>query len=298
MFDSGGSGASLWFAMPYVEGESLRREGPLPVDEAIRIAREAAQALQFAHDHDVVHRDIKPENILLTPDGSTLVADFGIARAVDPSEERLTETGFAVGTPAYMSPEQASGEPQIGPRSDVYSLGCVLYEMLTGETPFTGPNPQAILAKRFSGAVPSAARIRPAVPPGLDGAVQRALASTPGDRFTSARAFADALAANAPTGAGVSGTAAGVHGQSDGEGTSGATPTQPVPVTTVATRFSARRTSSRPAGSALTAPGTRCAATRASSDSPADREPRGATFRAACSPSLSTPRTVPPARGR
>src|SRR5690348_5263031 len=138
VLDSGETGGRLWFTMPFVEGESLRdrlrRERQLPVDDALRIAREAAQALQYAHQHGVVHRDIKPENLLLTQDGNTLVADFGIARALGSgAEQRLTETGLAVGTPAYMSPEQASGESDLTARSDIYSLGAVLYEMLAGE---------------------------------------------------------------------------------------------------------------------------------------------------------------------
>src|SRR5205085_7228092 len=131
----------LWFTMPFVEGESLRdrltHERQLSVDDAVRIAREAAQALHYAHEHGVVHRDIKPENLLLTADGNTLVADFGIARALEASPGgRLTQTGLAVGTPAYMSPEQASGERDIDARADIYALGAVLYEMLAGEPPY------------------------------------------------------------------------------------------------------------------------------------------------------------------
>ncbi len=135
--------------MPFVEGESLRdrltREGQLPIPDAMRITREAALALDYAHRHGVVHRDIKPENILLI-DGQAMVADFGIARAVA-DEHRLTQTGMAIGTPAYMSPEQATGERGIDARTDIYALGCVLYEMLAGEPPFTGPNAQSIIAR-------------------------------------------------------------------------------------------------------------------------------------------------------
>ena len=166
--DSGETAGQLWFTMPFVEGESLRdrlrRERQLPVEDALRITREAAQALQYAHDHGVVHRDIKPENLLLTKDGNTLVADFGIARAVA-GDEHLTQTGMSVGTPAYMSPEQASGDKALDARTDIYSLGAVLYEMLAGEPPFTGPTAQAIIAKRFTGEVPRACGRRgPACP--------------------------------------------------------------------------------------------------------------------------------------
>ena len=143
VLDSGEAAARLWFTMPYVEGESLRdrlrREKQLPVDEAVRITREAAQALDYAHRHGVIHRDMKPENMLLTEDGNTLVADFGVARALAGGEEALTQTGLAVGTPAYMSPEQASGDRDLDARTDVYALATVLYEMLAGEPPFTGP---------------------------------------------------------------------------------------------------------------------------------------------------------------
>ena len=199
VFDSGEAAGNLWFTMPYIEGESLRsrldRERQLPVDDALRIAREAAQALEYAHKHGVVHRDIKPENLLLTTDGNTLVADFGIARSLAGGDRQLTETGLAIGTPAYMSPEQASGEHDVTARTDVYSLGAVLYEMLAGEPPFTGPTAQAVIAKRFSGEVPSVRRARPAVPEAVDRAISRALAPVPADRWSSAAEFARALAA-------------------------------------------------------------------------------------------------------
>jgi serine/threonine protein kinase len=140
--DSGETAGQLWFTMPFVEGESLRdrlrREQQLPVEVALRIAAEAARALQYAHDHGVIHRDIKPENLLLTNDGTTLVADFGIAQALSGGDDRLTATGISVGTPAYMSPEQAAGERTVDARTDVYALGAPLYEMLVGEPPFTG----------------------------------------------------------------------------------------------------------------------------------------------------------------
>jgi serine/threonine-protein kinase len=196
VLDSGESGGQLWFTMPYVEGESLRqrltRDRQLPLEDALRVGREAAQALQYAHEHEVLHRDIKPENILLTRDGNTLVADFGVARALV-GEEGLTQTGLTVGTPAYMSPEQAAGERQLDARSDLYSLGCVLYEMLSGEPPFTGASAQAIMAKRFSTS-PTPIRVtRPEVPAEVDDVVQRALARTPADRFASAGDMAQAL---------------------------------------------------------------------------------------------------------
>ena len=198
VLDSGETAGQLWFTMPYVEGESLRarlrREGQLALKDALRIARETAQALHYAHTRQIVHRDIKPENILLTADGSTLVADFGIARGLGgEGGEALTQTGMSVGTPQYMSPEQANGARVIDARSDVYSLGCVLYEMLAGEPPYTGPTAQVILMRRFTDPVPSVRKIRGNVPEGVDQAIQRALAQVPGDRFPTAAAFADAL---------------------------------------------------------------------------------------------------------
>jgi eukaryotic-like serine/threonine-protein kinase len=202
--DSGDAGGLLWFTMPYVEGESLRdrlrREKQLPVRDALRIAREAAEALEYAHQHGVVHRDIKPENILLTGKPSAgawhaLVADFGIARALDQAEtgDKLTQTGLTVGTPAYMSPEQASGERELDGRTDIYSLGVVLYEMLAGEPPFAGPTAQAIVARRFTEAPRPLRSLRDSVPETAEQAVNRALARTPADRFASAGQFAQAL---------------------------------------------------------------------------------------------------------
>ena len=196
--DSGEAAGHLWFTMPFVEGESLRerlrRERQLPVDAALRITTEVARALEYAHRHGVVHRDIKPENLLLTTDGSILVADFGIARALASVDDRLTETGLAVGTPAYMSPEQAAGDKTVDARTDVYSLGAVLYEMLAGEPPFTGPTAQAVIAKRFSGEAPRVRQARPSVPEQVDAAVARALAPVAADRFGSVEDFARALA--------------------------------------------------------------------------------------------------------
>ena len=197
--DSGEDAGRLWFVMPYVEGESLRdrlrREKQLPVDESLRITREAAQALHYAHQHGVIHRDIKPENLLLTEDGSTLVADFGVARALTGGEERLTETGLAVGTPTYMSPEQASGTRELDARSDVYALGTVLYEMLAGEPPYTGPTAQMIIARRLTESPRPLGAVRQSVSAGVEQAVTRALARSPADRFSSAAEFARALVA-------------------------------------------------------------------------------------------------------
>jgi TolB-like protein/tRNA A-37 threonylcarbamoyl transferase component Bud32 len=199
VLDSGGSGSVLWFTMPFVEGESLRarldRERQLPIDEAVRLASEVADALDCAHSHGIVHRDIKPGNILLSGDHA-LVTDFGIARSLtEQASDRLTETGMIVGTPAYMSPEQASGERTLDGRTDVYSLSCVLYEMLVGEPPYTGPTPQAITAKRFSDPVPSARRLRDELPPAVDAVLRRGLARAPADRFRTAREFGEALTA-------------------------------------------------------------------------------------------------------
>ena len=196
--DSGEAAGLLWFTMPYVEGESLRdrlaREHQLPVDDAVRITHEAARALDYAHRHGVIHRDIKPENILITSDGDTLVADFGIGRAMGTSEqERLTETGVVVGTAAYMSPEQAAGERELDGRSDVYSLGVVLYEMLAGEPPFTGPTAQAIIARRFTESPRPIRPIRGTVPQELEDVAMGALARLPADRPASAGAFAERL---------------------------------------------------------------------------------------------------------
>ena len=202
VFDSGEAAGLLWYTMPYVEGESLRdrlrHEGQLPVDEAIRLTREVADALDCAHQHGVVHRDIKPENILLAG-GHARVADFGVASAVEAAGEgRLTETGLAVGTPTYMSPEQASGG-QVDGRSDQYGLACVLYEMLAGEPPYTGPTAQAIIAKRFSEPVPHLGTVR-SVPPELEFAVTRGLARAPADRYQTASQFAKALGGGIGTG--------------------------------------------------------------------------------------------------
>jgi serine/threonine-protein kinase len=199
LYDSGDADGLLFYVMPYVRGESLRqklaRERQLPVDEAIGIARQAASALDYAHAHGLIHRDIKPENILLH-EGEAMVADFGIAVAPGSAPgDRLTATGLMVGTPEYMSPEQAAGERTLDPSSDVYSLACVLYELLAGEAPYTGATAQMVVAKRFTDPVPHVCRLRPAVPPAVDQALVKALARVPADRFASAGAFAAALIA-------------------------------------------------------------------------------------------------------
>jgi serine/threonine protein kinase len=201
LHDSGEADGFLHYVMPYVAGESLRqrleRETQLPIDEALRIIQQVAAALDFAHRQNVIHRDIKPENILLH-EGEAMVADFGIALAVSAAGgERLTETGVSVGTVEYMSPEQATGEGEPDARSDIYSLGCVLYEMLVGEPPYTGPTAMAVLAKRLSDPVPSARRLRSAVPVPVDAALVLALAKEPVDRFGSASEFVNALTAEA-----------------------------------------------------------------------------------------------------
>jgi serine/threonine-protein kinase len=197
LLDSGNAGGQLWYAMPYIEGETLRErllgQVQLPVAEAVRITREIALALEHAHGHGIVHRDIKPENILLC-EGQALAADFGIAKALgEAAGERLTETGIVVGTAAYMSPEQAAGGA-VDARTDIYALGCVLYEMLAGEPPFTGPTGRAMFAKRLAGPPPSLRITRPDAPPAVDAVIQRALAPAPGARFATAGELARALA--------------------------------------------------------------------------------------------------------
>jgi len=199
LHDSGGADGLLYYVMPYVEGESLRdriaREKHLPVTEALQIAREVADALAYAHRSGIVHRDVKPGNILLSG-GHALVADFGIARAISAAGgAQLTERGIALGTPAYMSPEQASGQDAVDARSDVYSLGCVVYEMLAGEPPFTGRTAQAIMARQMQERPPSLRVVRPTVSLALQEVIEQALAKVPADRFATASEFAAALAA-------------------------------------------------------------------------------------------------------
>jgi serine/threonine-protein kinase len=208
IFAAGEAEGLLYYAMPYVAGESLRerieREKQLPVADALQIAREVAGALGYAHMHGIIHRDIKPENILLES-GHAMVADFGIARAISAAGgDRLTETGIAVGTPAYMSPEQSLGERAVDARADIYALGCVLYEMLAGVPPISGSTAQAIVARRLSEAPPSIRTVRDAVPEPVERATLKALARVPADRFASVEQFAEALhaaSAGAPGGA-------------------------------------------------------------------------------------------------
>ncbi|MFN0178048.1 MAG: protein kinase domain-containing protein [Gemmatimonadales bacterium] len=199
LIDSGEAEHQLWYVMPFVDGESLRdrisREKQLPVADAVRLAIEVASALDYAHRHGVIHRDVKPENILLH-DGRVLVSDFGIALAASKaSAGRMTETGLSIGTPHYMSPEQAMGEREITGRSDVYSLGCVLYEMLIGEPPFSGPTAQAIAAKVMTSEPAPLTTQRKTIPASVEAAVLQALEKLPADRFGSAADFAAALQA-------------------------------------------------------------------------------------------------------
>ena len=198
LFDSGEADGFLYYVMPHIAGESLRqrlnRVTQLPIDQALTIAQQVASALDFAHRHEVVHRDIKPENILLT-EGEALVADFGIALAVTAAGgERLTETGLSLGTPAYMSPEQVAGDHVIDGRSDVYSLACVLYEMLAGNPPFTGASPQVVLARHITDPLPPITTARSSVPESLAAVLGKALGKARADRFESAQAFSAALA--------------------------------------------------------------------------------------------------------
>ncbi len=197
LYDSGSAGSLLYYVMPFVEGESLRerlaREKQLPLDAALQITREVGSALQYAHEHGVVHRDIKPENVMLSA-GQAVVADFGIARALDAaSAEPITSTGLVVGTPQYMSPEQAAAGGMLDGRSDQYSLACTLYEMLGGQPPFTGVSAHAIMARHSLDTVPSLRMVRETVPVAVEGAIVRAMAKLPADRFASIQGFLDAL---------------------------------------------------------------------------------------------------------
>ena len=209
LHDSGETDGRLFYVMPYVEGETLRerlvREGQVPFEEVVRIARAVAGALDYANGQGVVHRDVKPGNVLLArdPDGgppAVLLADFGVARALDGmAGGRLTESGLALGTPVYMSPEQATGSRRLDGRSDIYALGCVVYEMLAGAPPFMGASPQAIMARHATDRVPPLRTLRADLPSGVEVAVERALAKVPADRFRTATEFTNALG-NAPQG--------------------------------------------------------------------------------------------------
>ena len=195
--ETGGRDSQPFYVMPFIEGETLRermaREGQLPVDEAVRLGREVADALQHAHDRGVIHRDIKPENILLAG-GHAMVADFGVARALaQPGVKAITKTGMAVGTPQYMSPEQAAADPAVDARTDQYALGTLLYEMLAGSVPYPGPTAHAILARKMSGPPPSLRVVRPTVSEALERAVFRSMEIAPADRFKSAHALGSAL---------------------------------------------------------------------------------------------------------
>src|SRR3954467_3973852 len=201
LIDSGEVNGTAYYVMPFVDGESLRdrlrREQQLPIADAVRIATEIAGALDYAHRHGVIHRDIKPENILLH-DGRALVADFGIALAASKvGGTRMTETGMSLGTPTYMSPEQAMGEREITAGSDIYALGRVTYEMLGGEPPFTGPTAQAIVAKVMTADPAGLTAQRRSVPPAVEDAVLMALSKLPADRFATAAEFAAALQGDA-----------------------------------------------------------------------------------------------------
>ncbi len=204
LYDSGSAAGFLYYVMPYVEGESLRdrltREKQLSLEDTLRVATEVAGALAYAHSRGVVHRDIKPENIMLSG-GSAVVADFGIARAVTAAGggQHLTQTGTIIGTPAYMSPEQASGSDEVDGRSDEYSLACVVYEMLVGTPPFTGPTAQAIIARHSLDIVSPPSIVRDSIPDAVEGAILRALSKVPADRYPSTTLFAEAL--NTPSAA-------------------------------------------------------------------------------------------------
>ena len=197
LYDSGEADGLLFYVMPFIDGESLRarmtREHQLPIDEAVRITCEVADALDYAHRHGLIHRDIKPENILLE-DNHAIVADFGIARLVTSSaDEKLTETGVTLGTPLYMSPEQGMAQRDLDGRSDQYSLACVLYEMLAGQPPFTGPTAQSLIARHALDSVPSLLTVRETVPEEVEAAIMCGLAKVPADRFATIAGFAAAL---------------------------------------------------------------------------------------------------------
>jgi serine/threonine protein kinase len=197
LLDSGNASGVLYYIMPFVEGESLddllKREKRLPLEPALQITRDVADALGHAHSRGVLHRDVKPENILLAQ-GRALVADFGLARAIGAADyKKLTATGIIVGTIFYMSPEQLREDRNLDQRSDVYSLGCILYEMLTGGPPYTATSLSQLVSRILRAPIPSARRSNDRVPPAVDAAIGRALAKAPGDRFATMEEFAAAL---------------------------------------------------------------------------------------------------------
>jgi serine/threonine-protein kinase len=203
LLDSGSTDDLMYYVMPFIEGESLgeriEREGRMGIETVLQITREVASALTYASGKGVIHRDIKPDNIMLNAEGHAVVMDFGIGKALEAGGQKLTQTGMSVGTPAYMSPEQAMGEGDVDGRTDVYSLAAVVYEMLVGEQPFTGPTAQVIIAKRFSGQVPSAVSRRNVVPPAMDAAIQTALSVNRDDRFATAEELVGAMAGEVST---------------------------------------------------------------------------------------------------
>jgi serine/threonine-protein kinase len=197
LLGSGDAGMAPYYVMPFVPGESLRvrlqREQTLPVDDAVRLVREVARGLNYAHRHGVVHRDVKPENILLA-DEHAVVADFGVARAVSAATDRQLTAGAVIGTPRYLSPEQAAGNAHIDGRSDIYSLACVLFELISGAPPFTDDDPQRLLERHVSTPAPLLRRVINRAPRDLEWALSVALSKAPSDRFTTVTEFADALA--------------------------------------------------------------------------------------------------------
>src|SRR2546421_5641418 len=194
--DRGEAAGLLYYIMQYFEGGSLRerldRSGPLSISDTLAIAKDVASALDYAHAHGIVHRDIKPENILLQ-DNEAFVADFGVARFLEAERKKLTQTGMVIGTPYYMSPEQADAGTALDGRSDVYALGCVVYEMLAGEPPFTGPDRRAVMAKHAPRAMPDLTLVRDSVTPAMQEVIATALSKTPGDRYSTADVFVTAL---------------------------------------------------------------------------------------------------------
>jgi serine/threonine protein kinase len=207
LFDSGAEGGFCYYVMPFVEGETLRerleRQGQFPIPEAIAVAVDVCGALAYAHSRGVIHRDIKPENVLFSA-GNAMLADFGLARAISEGQRSITVAGMSLGTPPYMSPEQAQGLEQIDHRSDLYALGCVLFEMVAGRPPFTGPSVGRVIQQHVQSPPPSLRSLRPETPAALDAAVQRALAKNPADRFQSAEEAMAAL--GEPSGASSRGT--------------------------------------------------------------------------------------------